>query len=162
MYFLLSLCFLDVVVPLFSVDVVVKDVVVEQFYQRTFVEQFIGGNVVFDVLLPIDLLDVEHDCWSLNSANSILLMSDFVVRDVVAKNLSISMSNFLLRSSSQMMLILPYVLLDVEDILDVERLVVHSLVVRSCCSKMLFSISLMRISVLNNIVDLIIVVAVVL
>ena len=30
-----------------------------------------------------------------------------------------------------------YVLLDVEDTLDVERLVVHSLVVRSCCPNML-------------------------
>ena len=53
--------FLDVVVPLFSADVVVKDVVVEQFCQRTFVEQLVGGNVVFDAVLPIVLLDVEHD-----------------------------------------------------------------------------------------------------
>ena len=31
------------------------------FRQRTFVEQLVGGNVVLDAVLPIVLLDVEHD-----------------------------------------------------------------------------------------------------
>ena len=42
-----------------------------------------------------------------------------------------------------------YVLLDIEGALGVERLVIHSLVVRSCCSKALFSISLL-LTLLNN------------
>ena len=60
---------------------------------------------------------------SLNSAKSIILMSCLVVRDVVAEVVfHILLSNFLSKSSSQMMLILPYVLLDVEDTLGVELL----------------------------------------
>ena len=80
---------LDVIVPFFSAEVVVKDIVVEQFCQRAFVEQLVGGNVVLDAVLPIVCLMLST-MLVLNSANSILLMSGPVVRNVVAEVLSIS------------------------------------------------------------------------
>ena len=54
-----------------------------------------------------------------------------------------------------------YVLLDVEDTLDVEHLVVHSLVVRSCCAKPLSPYLCCELRV-EQLVDLIVVVKVVL
>ena len=53
------------------------------------------------------------------------------------------------------------VLLDIEGIFDVERLVVHSLVVRSCCAKLLSPYLCCELRV-EQLVDLIVVVKVVL
>ena len=54
-----------------------------------------------------------------------------------------------------------YVLLDIEGTLDVERLVVHSLVVRSCCAKPLSPYFCCELCV-DQLVDLILVVVIVL
>ena len=69
---------LDVVVLLFSADVVVIDVVVEQFSSASFVEQFVVDDVVFDVFMPMVLLDVENDAV-VYFLYAIRLMSDIVV-----------------------------------------------------------------------------------
>ena len=119
-----------------------KTLLWNNFYQRTLVEQLIGGNVVPDAVLPFVLLDVEHDVVvELCEVHSLDVRS-CCSRCRCRSSFHILLSNFLLRSSSQMMLVFPF-LLDFEDTLDVERLVVHSPVVRSCSSKALFSISLM-------------------
>ena len=66
----------------------------------------------------------------LSASLSILLLSGLVAHSVV---FHIVVANLLLNNSALMMLI-PYVGMDVDSTLDVERLDVHSLVVRSGCS----------------------------
>ena len=131
------------------------------FCQRTFVEQLIVVNVVLDVVLPIVLLDVEHvvvvelckihsldvrSCCARCCCRSCFpyLVVELLVEIVVVDDVDFA-----------------YVLLDVEGTLGVERLVVHSLVVRSCCSKALSPYRCCELCV-DQLVDLIIVVAVVL
>ena len=65
----------------------------------------------------------------LSTSLSILLLSGLVAHSVV---FHIVVANLLLNNSAVMMLI-PYVGMDVENTLDVERPDVHSLAVRSCC-----------------------------
>ena len=124
--------FLDVVVPFFSADVVVKDVVVEQFLSRIFVEQLVGGNVVLDAVLPIVLLDVENDVVVELCKLHALDVRFFCARCCCRSSFHILLSNFLSRSPSLMMLILPMFCWTLRT-LNVERLVVHFLAVRSCC-----------------------------
>ena len=51
----------DVVVPFFSAEVVVKDVVVDNFLCELLEEQFDVYDVGFDALQPTISLDVEYD-----------------------------------------------------------------------------------------------------
>ena len=89
-FLVVGVFFLNVVVPFILVEVVVKMLLSNNFCQRTFVEQLVVGNVVFDVFLPVVLLDLMLSTMLvLNSANFIILMSGFVVEIVVAEMLSI-------------------------------------------------------------------------
>ena len=98
---------LDVAVPFFSADIVVKDIVVERFCQQTFVEQLVGCNVVLDAVLPIVLLGVEHDVGvELCECHSLDVRS-CCARCCCRNSFHILLSNLLSRSSSLMMLSLP-------------------------------------------------------
>ena len=91
---------LNVVVPFFSVEVVVKDVAVNHFSKRTLLEEFDADDVEFDGLLPIACLMLST-MLSLTSSESILLMLGFAVEDVVFEVFvfPILLSSFLLSSS---------------------------------------------------------------
>ena len=53
--------FLKINVPLFSVEVVVKDIVVDHLFCESLLDELAADDVDFDVPLPIVLLDVEHN-----------------------------------------------------------------------------------------------------
>ena len=131
------------------------------FCQRTFVEQLVVVNVVLDAVLPIVLLDVVHVVVvELCKIHSLDVMSccarcccrnyfPYLVVELLVEIVVVDDVDF------------AYVLLDVEDTLDVERLFVHSLVVRSCCAKPLSPYLCCELCV-DQLVDLIHVVAIVL
>ena len=131
------------------------------FCQRAFVEQLVVVNVVLDAVLPIVLLDVVHVVVvELCKIHSLDVMSccarcccrnyfPYLVVELLVEIVVVDDVDF------------AYVLLDVEDILDVERLFVHFLVVRSCCARPLSPYLCCELCV-DQLVDLIHVVAIVL
>ena len=140
---------LNVIVPFFSADVVVKDIVLEHFCQQIFVEQLIVVNVVLDAVLPIVLLDAEHvvvvELCKIHSLDVMsccarcccrsrfpYLVVELLVEIIVADDVDFA-----------------YVLLDVEDTLGVERLIVHSLAVRSRCAKPLSQLSCLILNLMS-------------
>ena len=134
-----------------------KTLLWNNFCQRTFVEQLVVVNVVLDAVLPIVLLDVVHVVVvELCKIHSLDVMSccarcccrsrfPYLVVELLVEIVVVDDVDF------------AYVLLDVEDTLDVERLVVHSLVVRSCCAKPLSPYLCCELRV-EQLVDLIVVV----
>ena len=138
-----------------------KTLLWNNFCQRTFVEQLVVDEVLLDAVLPIVLLDVVHVVVvELCKIHSLDVMSccarcrckscfPYLVVELLVEIVVIDDVDF------------AYVLLDVEDTLDVEHLVVHSLVVRSCWAKPLSPYLCCELRV-EQLVDLIVVVKVVL
>ena len=89
------------------------------------------STMLFSMLFCLWFYLMLRTMLSLTSANSILILSGLVVELVVVHMFD---ANFVLNNSALTMFFV-LCLLDIEDTLGVERLVVHSLVVRSCCSQ---------------------------
>ena len=123
---------LDIAAPFFSAEVV-KDVVVEQFLSANFCWTARRWQRCSRCCSAYCFCLMLCTLSSLSSSKAILLMSGLVVELIVVHLLD---ANFVLNKFGTTLLWwcwFSYVLLDVEDTLGVERLVVHSLVVRSCC-----------------------------